>query len=191
MKTFGPITIALVALFVSMALNVEAHNGRLAKDGCHWDRTIEEPERHWHLEGTHDRAGHCSKDEHGNTIYHPAMMEISQDEFLSLVKARDDAAAELEITRQQLSKQIKENNQTNRDLRQAYRALTAARQSEQQANQIAAEAREDAAAAEARAAGIGVAVIPKCVRAVNDMLEATWFSLGADKKRLETNCLNQ
>lgn len=179
------------ALALAVVSTAGAHNGRLAKDGCHWDRTIEEPERHWHVEGTRDRAGHCTTDEDGNTIYHPAMMEISQDEYLELVKTRDQVTKQLASTRQQLSKQVEENNQTNRELRQAYRDLTAAKQYAQRANQMATEAREDAAAAEARAAGVGAAVIPKCVRAVNNMLEATWFSLGAAKKRLETNCLNQ
>ena len=49
----------LLVIGLFMALGAQAHNGGMAKDGCHKDNKANE--RHWHFANTKTRAGICSK----------------------------------------------------------------------------------------------------------------------------------
>ena len=59
MKKFAARTLVLFTLFLTACTLAFAHPGGLARDGCHRDNAA--GERHWHLEGTADRAGECIK----------------------------------------------------------------------------------------------------------------------------------
>ena len=52
--------IGLIAgVLITVTSGALAHNGGLAKDGCHNDKSV--GERHWHHQDTRDRAGKCEK----------------------------------------------------------------------------------------------------------------------------------
>lgn len=62
------VTVGVLAMLVFLAIvfmlgvavgSANAHPGGLAKDGCHKMKAV--GERHWHIEGTRERAGECVK----------------------------------------------------------------------------------------------------------------------------------
>ena len=54
--------VMLAAAFAFTGGSAIAGKGMVSpKDGCHWDRTLDPPERHWHVEGTKERGGPCVK----------------------------------------------------------------------------------------------------------------------------------
>ena len=66
MRSLYNVLLLFLSIIVLTALAAEAHPGAMAKDGCHKDNAA--GERHYHVNGTAERAGECVKDDTGQTI---------------------------------------------------------------------------------------------------------------------------
>ena len=172
-----------------------AHAGGMAADECHRDKKA--GERHWHLDTTTERGGACKR-HNGKTVRlgHPvddppkSLVQIDAVEFAALVSERDHLRGELGTARTVQERQAAQIDDLGREVRRIADAL-------EDAQGIAAHARTerdlammDAAAAEARAAGHGPAISPRCMRGVRAALQKGRFGWGGGaKKALREACL--
>lgn len=196
-----------LALAGSAALTgASAHSGGLSlKDQCHRDTAA--GERHWHLPGTKDRGGPCVKRD-GRTVKaqdpapaaaaapSPATVTVPSDVYTGLVAERDGLRKSLTAARKTAETRGAAIASRDRELRQvglardnAVRGAASASRAAEQAKRQAQLAREDAAAAEARARGAGPPVSPRCVRGVEAALDSGWRFSDGEKEALRRACL--
>lgn len=164
---------------------VVAHAGQLStRDGCH--KSKDEGRRHWHLEGTQKAGGACVKRDRRTVRKHDrppvAMISVPKHGY-------DDLVAERDRLRGDLRKARKKSKERGRTINQLQNRLGQANAGRKAALRRASDAREDAAAAEARARGHGPAVSPRCARAVSAALDMGRLSWGANaKSKLRRAC---
>ena len=172
-----------------------AHAGGMAADECHRDRKA--GERHWHLDTTTERGGACKR-HNGKTVRlgHPvddppkSLVQIDAVEFAALVSERDRLRGELGTARTVQERQAAQIDDLGREVRRIADALEDAQGIAAHAQTERDLAMMDAAAAEARAAGHGPAVSPRCMRGVRAALQKGRFGWGGGaKKALRVACL--
>lgn len=202
--SMDPLDNPLVVVMDDSPLLELAHAGGMAGDGCHRDRAA--GERHWHVDGTSERGGECVKRD-GRTVFlgaaepapEPAPAAIAppgsgtvavpSELYAELVTERDDLRRALASARQSIDAQGATIRRLESDLYDETRAKNAARRDAHEFRIAADEARDDAAAAEARAVGHGPAVSPRCVRGVHAALDSGWRFNAEEKEALRTACL--
>lgn len=167
------LAIAGVAVF---SVSACAHPGGIAADGCHKHTAADE--RHWHFEGTAERAGACVERDGRTVKLAPPKVRIAELEA-ALESARTEMqAAERRIA--ELSGAVRDGQsriaavtaQAERDVVQARATAEKARQDADTAQGEAEQARAAARDAQARAAGHGPRVDQRCGNAVRGVVHA-------------------
>ncbi|MCY4431584.1 MAG: hypothetical protein OXC11_14495 [Rhodospirillales bacterium] len=174
--------------------------GGLAGDKCHRNHKEQDgtrrPGRHWHKAGTSEEAGACVTID-GQTVRQmpepaaPAADPRDERPDLVVVPAKDyhglvDEAAEL---RRDLAAVKSSRDALAAEVRSARARAVAASDTRHVAEQRLSIALEDLRAAEARAAGAGPEVHPRCVRGVNEALDSGWRFTSEEKAALRRACL--
>ncbi|MDE0718460.1 MAG: YHYH domain-containing protein [Rhodospirillaceae bacterium] len=156
-----------------------AHPGSLAKDGCHRDKAA--GDRHWHKDGTRQRAGVCI-DRNGKTVKQPVLITIPEADYRRMEADLRTAAAGARHWRAAHDEQAAAR-------KAAEHRAAADRSAAAAARVIAENARQDMLAAERRARGKGPAVSPRCRRGVHAALDSGWRFSAEEKEALRRACL--